>query len=60
MMITQLFGFNLPGKNFYQKILRSKTFKKKLRHQVGEAVETKALRVKAEAIQKLQLPHSWF
>ena len=49
MMITKQFYFDLSGKNFCQKILRSKNFKQKLRHQVMEA----------EAIQKLLLPHSW-
>ena len=46
-MITKLFYFDSPGKNF----------KAKLRHQV---VEAEALRVEAEAVQKLLLPHPWF
>ena len=45
MMIAKLFHFDLSGKNF----------KQKLRHQVEEA---EALRVDAEAIKKLSLPHS--
>ena len=43
-------------KNFFL-IFRSKNFKQKLHHQVVEAVEAEALRVEAEAIQKLPLPH---
>ena len=45
-----------------QNILGSKNFKQTLRHQEveTEAVEAEALRVKAEAIQKLPLPHPWF
>ena len=59
MMIIMLFYLDLSGKNFCQKILRSKNFKQKLRHQVveAEAVEAEALRLEAEAIQKLPLPH---
>ena len=44
-------------KFFSLKILRSKNFKQKLRHQVAEEEEAKALRVEAGAIQKLPLPH---
>ena len=51
------FYLDLSEKNFCQEILRSKNFKQKLRHQV---VEAEALRVEAEAIQKLPLPHPWF
>ena len=54
MMITELFYFDISKKNFCQKIIRSKNFKQKFRHQV---VEAEALRVEAEAIQKLPLPH---
>ena len=50
MMITKQFYFDLSGKNFCQNILRSKNFTQKLRHQV---MDTEALRVEAEAIQKL-------
>ena len=42
-----LFYLDLSGKNFCQKILTSKNFEQKLRHQV------------VEAIQKLPLPHPW-
>ena len=56
MMITKLFYFDLIGKSFCQKILRSKNFKQKLRHQVMEA---EALKVEAEAIQNFPLPLSW-
>ena len=52
MMITKLFYFDLSGKIFCEKLLRSKNFRQKLRHQVAEA-----LRVEAEVIQKLLLPH---
>ena len=41
-------------KNFAQKV-NDKNFKQKLRHLVAQA-----LRVEAEAIQKLPLPHPWF
>ena len=51
-----LFYHDLSGKKFCRKFLRSKNFEQKLRHQVVEAV---ALRVEAEAIQKLPLPHPW-
>ena len=57
MMITKLFHFDLFKKNFCQTILRSKNFKQKLRHQVAEVVEAKALRVEAKAIQKFPLLH---
>ena len=59
MMILRLFYFDLSEKKFCEKILGSKNFKQKLRHQVVEVevVETEALRVEAEAIQKLPLPH---
>ena len=56
MMTTMPFYLDLSGKNFCQEILRSKNFQQKLRHQV---VEAKALRVEAEVIQKLPLPHPW-
>ena len=54
VMTTKPFYFNLSGKSFCQNILRLKNFKPKLRHQVVEA-----LRMEAEAIQKLLLPHPW-
>ena len=66
MMITKLFLFMMITKLFYTylekflpKNLRSKSCKQKLRHQVvdSEAVEAEALRVEAEAIKKLPLPH---
>ena len=44
MMITKLFYFDLSGKNFSQKILKSKNFKQKLRHQVVEAEAIKNCR----------------
>ena len=53
MMITKLIYFDLT-KKFCQKELRSKTFRTKLRHQM---VKAEALRMGAEAIQKLPLPH---
>ena len=58
-MTTKPFCFDLSGKTFCQKILRSKNFKQKLRHLAveGEAVKAEALRVEVEAIQKLPLPH---
>ena len=56
MMTTMLFYFDLSGKKICQKILKSKNFEQKLRHQV---VEAEVLRVEAEAIQKLPLPHLW-
>ena len=56
MIITMLFYLDLSGKNFLQKILRSKNSEQKLRHQVMEA---EALRMEAEAIQKLPIPHPW-
>ena len=52
MIVTKLFYFDLSGIEFCQKILRSRSFKQKLRHQMVEAVETKA-------IEKLPLPHPW-
>ena len=56
MMSTKLFYFNLFGKKrFCQNILGSKNFEQKLRHQMMEA---EALKVKAEAIQKLPLLQS--
>ena len=44
---------------FYLDFLRSNSFKQKFRQQVAEVVEAEALRVKTEAIQKLQLSHPW-
>ena len=41
MMIPKLFNFELSGKKFCQKILRSKKFKQKLRHQAVEAESAK-------------------
>ena len=58
MMITMLFYLDLSGKKICQKILRSKNFEQKLRHQV-KRWKAEALRVEAEAIQKLPLPHTW-
>ena len=52
MMITMLCYRTLPGKNYSQK-----NFKRRLRHEVGEA---KAVEGEAEAIQKLPLSHPWF
>ena len=49
MIITEMFYTDLSGKNFCQKILRSKNFNQKLRHEV----------VEAEEIQKLPLPLLW-
>ena len=45
MMIKKKFYFDLSGKKFGQKVLRSKNFGQKLRHQVieAEAVEGEAL-----------------
>ena len=73
MMIKMLFYPDLSGKNFCQKILKSKNFKQKLLLQVVEEeaaearalrveaeaprVEAEAPRVEAEAVQKLSLPH---
>ena len=54
MMITMLFYLDLSEKKFCQNILKSKNFEQKLPDQV---VEAEALRVEAEAIQKLPLPH---
>ena len=51
-MITTLFYFDFSEKNFCQKILGSKSFKPKPRHQ---EVKGEALRMEAEAIQKLPL-----
>ena len=47
MMTTLLFYHDLFGKNSWQKILKSKNIKQKLRHQV---VEVEALRVEAGVI----------
>ena len=57
MMTTKLFYFDLSGKRFCQKVLRSKNFMQNLRHQVVEAEAVEALKVEAEAMQKLPLPH---
>ena len=55
MVITMLFYLRLPGKKFCQKILKSKKFQPKFRHQAmvveveeAEAVEAEA--VEAEAV----------
>ena len=47
MMLTKLFYFDLAGKKFCRKILKSKNLKYKLHHQVmeAEAVEVEALKV---------------
>ena len=50
-MITKLFYCDFSGINFCQKNLRSKNFKKKLRHQVVGAKAAEAPRMKAEEIQ---------
>ena len=44
-------------KSFSQKILKLKNSNQKLHHEV---VEAEALRMEAEAIQKMPLPHPWF
>ena len=54
MIITKLFYFDLSEKIFCQKVLGSKKFWQKLRHQV---VEAETLTEEAEGIQKLPLPH---
>ena len=54
MITTIPYYLNLSGKNFCQELLRPKNFRQKLRHQV---VEAEALRVEAEAFQKLPPPH---
>ena len=57
MIITKLFYFDLSEKNFCQKVLGSKNFWQKLRHQV---VEAETVRVEAKAIQKLPVSHPDF
>ena len=58
MMITVLFYLDLPKKNFSIKS-KIKNLKQNLLHQVVEAVESEveAIRMEAEGIQKLPLPH---